>query len=50
MVKKYTNNQEKLNAIRNAIALKDRWLKAIHEGATKEEMEKMGLKTPNVIA
>lgn len=50
MVKRYRNNQEKLDAMRGAIALRQRWVKAIQEGATKEEMEKMGLKTPNVIA
>lgn len=50
MVKKYQNNQEKLNAMRNAIALRERWLKAVREGATKEEMEKMGLKAPNIVA
>lgn len=50
MVKKYQNNQEKLSAMKNAIALRDRWLKAVREGATKEEMEKMGLKAPNIVA
>ena len=50
MVKKYQNNQEKVNAMKSAIALRERWLKAIHIGATKEDMEKMGLKTPNVVA
>ena len=50
MVKRYRNNQEKLDAMRSAIALRQRWIKAIREGATKEEMEKMGLKTPNVVA
>ena len=50
MVKKYNNNQEKLDAMRKAIALRQLWLKAIHEGASKEEMEKMGLNTPDVIA
>lgn len=50
MIKKYQNDQEKLNAMRNAIALRERWLKAVREGATKEEMEKMGMKAPNVVA
>ena len=50
MVKKSQNNQEKLNAMRYAIALRERWLKAVREGATKEEMEKMGLKAPNIVA
>ena len=42
MVRKYKNNQEKLDAMRQAIALRQKWLQAIREGATKEEMEKMG--------
>ena len=50
MVRKYKNNQEKLDAMRQAIALRQKWLQAIREGATKEEMEKMGLKTPAVVA
>ena len=41
MVRKYKNNQEKLDAMRQAIALRQKWLQAIREGATKEEMEKM---------
>ena len=36
--------------MRQAIALRQKWLQAISEGATKEEMEKMGLKTPTVVA
>ena len=50
MVRKYKNNQEKLDAMRQAIALRQKWLQAIREGAAKEEMGKMGLKTPNVVA
>lgn len=50
MVRKYQNNQEKLDAIRQAIAVRQKWLKAVREGATKEEMEKMGLKTPAITA
>lgn len=50
MVRKYRNNQEKLEAMRQAIALRQRWLQAIRKGATKEEMEKMGLSTPTVVA
>lgn len=50
MIKKYKNNQEKLDAMRQAVALRQKWLQAIRKGATKEEMEKMGLKTPIVIA
>lgn len=36
MVRKYRNNQEKLEAMRQAIALRQRWLQAIRKGATKE--------------
>lgn len=50
MVRKYHNNQEKLDAIRQAIAVRQKWLKAVRDGATKEDMEKMGLKTPVVTA
>lgn len=50
MVRKYQNKQERLDAMRRAIALRQKWVKAVREGATKEEMEKMGLRTPNVVA
>ena len=32
MVRKYQNNQEKLDAIRQAIAVRQKWLKAVREG------------------
>ncbi|MGM9786333.1 MAG: hypothetical protein ACI3ZS_05790 [Candidatus Cryptobacteroides sp.] len=50
MIKKYQNNREKYNAMRNAIALRERWLKAVREGVSKEEMEKMGMRTPDIVA
>lgn len=50
MVRKYKNNQEKVDAMRQAIALRQRWLQAIRKGLTKEGMEKMGLKTPTAVA
>lgn len=50
MIIKYKNNQEKFDAIRRAIAVRQKWLKAVRDGATKEDMEKMGLKTPVVTA
>ena len=50
MVRKYKNVQERKDAMRQAIALRQKWLQAMREGATKEEMEKMGLKTPTIVA
>lgn len=50
MIKRYHNNQEKIDAMRQAITLRQKWVEAVRKGATREEMERMGLKTPNVIA
>lgn len=50
MIKRYQNNQEKIDAMRQAITLRQKWVEAVRKGATREEMERMGLKTPNVVA
>lgn len=50
MIKEYHTKEEKINAFKAAISLKKKWEEAVRSGASREEMEKMGLKTPSVIA
>lgn len=50
MVKEYHTKEEKIKAFKNALLLKKKWEDAIDSGATREEMERMGIKTPNVTA
>ena len=48
-VKIYKTPEEKIDAIRQAIELRQKWEIAIHEGLSKEEMEGIGLKSPKIV-
>lgn len=48
-MKTYKTPEEKIDAMRQAIELRQKWEKAVRDGATREEMEKMGLKSPIII-
>lgn len=50
MVKEYHTKEEKINAFKKALSMKKKWEDAVRSGASREEMEKMGLKTPSVTA
>lgn len=48
-IKTYKTPEEKIDAMRKAIELRQKWEKAISEGLSREEMEKIGLKSPIII-
>ena len=43
--KVYKIPEEKIDAMRQAIELRQKWENAIREGLSREEMEKIGLKS-----
>lgn len=45
----YETPEEAKEAMRQAIELRQKWEKAVRDGATREEMEKIGLKSPIII-
>ena len=48
-MKTYKTPEEAKAAMRKAIELRQKCEKAVRDGATREEMEKMGLKSPIII-
>lgn len=44
-MEKHKTKQEKIDAIKNSITLRDRWLESVHLGLNAEEMERKGIKT-----
>lgn len=48
MVRIYQTREEKIQAFKQAVALRDKWAQAVKAGATREQMEAMGLVTPKV--
>lgn len=48
-LKVYKTPGERIEAMRNAIELRQKWEDAIREGLSREEMEKMGLKSPVIV-
>lgn len=50
MIKNYNNDQERINAMRQAIALREKWWNAVQKGMNREQMEKIGLRAPRIIA
>lgn len=44
--KVYKTPEEKIDAMRLAIELRQKWENAIREGQSREEMEEIGLKSP----
>ena len=47
--KVYKTSKEKTDAMRQAIELRQKWENAIHEGLSREDMEKIGLKSPKIV-
>ncbi len=47
--KVYKTSEEKIDAMRQAIDLCQKWENAIREGLNREEMEKIGLKSPEIV-
>ena len=47
--KVYKTPEEKIDAMRQAIELRQKWENAIHEGMSREDMEKIGLKSPKIV-
>ena len=47
--KVYKTQEEKMDAMRQAIELHQKWENAIREGLSREEMEKIGLKSPIIV-
>ena len=47
--KVYETPEEKIDAMRQAIELRQKWENAIHEGLSREDMEKIGLKSPKIV-
>ncbi len=45
MCKTYQTKEEALAAFKKAASLRSEWEDAIRKGATKEDLEKMGMKT-----
>lgn len=48
MVRAYNTKEEKIEAFKQAVALRGKWTQAIKAGASREQMESMGLVTPKV--
>ena len=47
--KVYKTPEEKIDAMRQAIELRQKWENAIREGLSREEMEKIGLKSLKIV-
>ena len=47
--KVYKTPEEKIDAMRQAIELRQKWENAIREGLSREEMEEIGLKSPKIV-
>lgn len=47
--KVYKTPEEKIDAMRQAIELRQKWENAIREGLSREEMEEIGLKSPKIL-
>ena len=47
--KVYKTPEEKMDAMRQAIELRQKWENVIREGLSREEMEKTGLKSPKIV-
>ena len=45
----YKTSEEKMDAMRQAIELRQKWENAIREGLSREEMEKIGLRSPKIV-
>ena len=45
----YKTPEERIGAMRQTIELRQKCEKAVRDGATREEMEKMSLKSPIII-
>ncbi|MCQ2137825.1 MAG: hypothetical protein MJY60_03885 [Bacteroidales bacterium] len=49
MIRQYDKNEERIEAFRQAVALRQKWSQAVREGASREQMEGIGLFMPKVI-
>lgn len=47
--KLYKTPEEKIDAMRQAIELRQKWENAIREGLSREEMKEIGLKSPKTL-
>ena len=47
--KVYKTPEEKIDAMRQAIELRQKWENAVRDGLSREEMEKIGLKSPRIV-
>ena len=47
--KVYKTPEEKLDAMRKAIELRQKWENAIRKGLSREDMEEIGLKSPKIV-
>ena len=47
--KVYKTQKEKIDTMRQAIELRQKWENAIREGLSREEMEEIGLKSPKIV-
>ena len=47
--KVYKTPEEKIDAMRQAFELRQKWENAIREGLSREEMEEIGLKSPKIL-
>ena len=47
--KVYKTPEEKIDAMRQAIELRQKWENAIHAWLSREDMEKIGLKSPKIL-
>ncbi len=47
--KVYKTPEEKIDAMRQAIDLRQKWENAVRDGLSIEEMEKIGLKSPEIV-
>ena len=42
----YKNKEEKVQAFKEAVQMREKWMQAVNSGATRKQMEQMGLKAP----
>lgn len=44
-MKKYRTKEEKIEALKKSVSMRERWIEAVKLGVPAEEMAKMGIRT-----
>ena len=49
MERQYSNSKERIEAFKRAVAMRQKWIQAIRDGVSREQMEQMGLFMPKIV-